>query len=131
MELARGRPTGTTDNDKDDSTKQTKNALTQLAVALNELQNNVRLERGERARVSNHHWIEACRRVALSCSVPVDALVSKRKTVTARVRRGNLPGIKTISPVAAMEPVLVEMIVMRHRMRQPLSKREAIQFAKS
>ena len=89
-------------------------------------------ERGMSAYVSTVEWEAVCTELSIKHGVSAGLLLStKKKTVYSRLRRGNVSGEKVSSPVAKMEPILVEMVIMRARMRQPMSPREGKAFANS
>lgn len=107
------------------------NALVILCSRIIDLRQCAIKSRGSSARLSSREWSDACQAVATECDVGVDHLKKMKKTVYSRILRGNLSGVKSRSPVADMEPILVQMCIMRAKMRQPLTKSEGIAFANS
>ena len=88
-------------------------------------------DRGNKARISKNNWVAIVKSVANKHGLPEAELFGKKKTIYARIGRGNLSGGRMKSPVAEMEPILVEMVIMKERLRQPITAKEGKQFANS
>ena len=82
-------------------------------------------------RVSAKVWNRICSDVSSELSVPLEYLTARKAMAYARIRRKNVTGVKNASPVLQMEPVLLEMILTRQRMKQPMNKTEVLEFANS
>ena len=87
--------------------------------------------RGTNARVSGKDWDDLCDSIANQFKIEKSYLLTKRKTCYSRISRHNLSGTKSISPVAAIEPIIVEILSKKARMRQPVTASDAIAFANS
>ena len=129
--VSRGRPKGSTDEKKLKGTEDDKTVTYQLAVLLKEAMDAAKKDRGIGARVSKKAWEDICERVARDYDVSFEDVLSKKDTVYSRLRRGNMTGVRLQSPIEEIEPILVEMAMMRARMNQPLNREEVIQFATS
>ena len=80
-------------------------------------------------RVSSKVWKRICSDVSSELSVPLEYLIGRKAMAYARIRRNNVTGAKNASPVLQMEPILLEMILTRQRMKQPMNKTEVLEFA--
>ena len=87
--------------------------------------------RGPNARLSAKDWEDICDSIANEFKIAKSYLLSKRKTCYSRISRHNLSGTKTSSPVAAIEPIIVDVLLKKARMRQPVTSSDAIAFANS
>ena len=126
-----GRPQGLTNKEKWRRKERENAAVTQLATRLNKLRQDITANHGPKARLSSKNWDDLCGDVANEFSIPKCYLLKKKKACYCRISRGNLAGTKTGSPVAAIEPIMVEILTVKSRMRQPLTARDAISFANS
>ena len=131
-DVSRGRPKGSTEKRKSGDSLNEERALSavtsRLLAAREETQN---ADPSRNTRVANEVWKRICLAVSSEFSVPIDFLLARKHMAYARIRRGNVTGARGVSPVQEMEPLLMEMILTRQRMKQPLNKSEVLQFANS
>ena len=86
---------------------------------------------GNATRVTDAVWKQICIEVSSEFNVPLDVLTARKAMAYARIRRGRVTAQNLVSPVVDMEPMLMEMILVRQRMKQPMNKNEVLQFANS
>ena len=106
-------------------------AVTALTHRLKKKMAEVAEARGPKARLGGTEWDDLCSSVAIDFEVHKKHLLQKRKTCYSRISRDNLSGAKTSSPLAAIEPIIVDVLKKKARMRQPVTMKEALAFANS
>ena len=126
-----GRPRGTTNDNKISFQNVRAAAVTKLTMSLKQKMTDLCMARGPKARLRGDDWNDLCSSVAIEFQVPKPFLIAKRKTCYSRISRDNHAGIKTRSPVAAIEPIIVDILTQKARMRQPVTAGDAIAFANS
>ena len=131
VNATRGRPKGSTQNKKERKTKEMQDALSAATSNLSEALHQHRKANGPNARLAKTVWEDICKTVGAEYNIPAQKLRTKKGIAYKRIHCNNPSGARELSPVALMEPVLLEMVAMRDRMRQPLLKEEAIAFANS